>query len=110
MWVPSGNRPVSRREQEYGWFAGSQQKICLTAVENGAGWCTRWHALVIWIGRGDGDAQRLFGACSVVRRAKTRSLVRNPPRTAGATRHAPRIDQLRIGDASDSGRVGNKID
>src|ERR1700737_5538675 len=67
-------------------------------------------ASLIWIRLGNGDDQGLLGSCAVVNRAKTCPLVGHPPRTAGTARHAPRIDQLRVRDASNSGGVGNKVD
>ncbi len=51
VWIPSGNRPVNRGEQESGWSAMGQQKIRLTAVEDGA--C--WRVLVIWVRLGNAN-------------------------------------------------------
>ena len=94
---------------------GSGADVCMnvgrmTAVEDGAGWCACGGVLVSWIRLRDGDDQGLLGSCSAVHSAKTCPVVGYPPTTAGTARHAPRIDQLRICDATDSSRAGNKID
>src|ERR1700688_4214201 len=60
-WIPSRNRSIIRGEEENGWLAWGQQKVCLTAVEDSASWCTRWGLLVSRIGRRNGDALGRFG-------------------------------------------------
>src|SRR5260221_689221 len=67
-WVPPGNRPINRGEEEWSWFAWGQEEICLTSVKDGAGWCTRWRVLVSGIRRRDCDDQRLLDACAIVQR------------------------------------------
>ena len=79
VWVPSGNRPINRAEEEHGRFSRGQQKIRLTAVEDSAGWRTRWRVLVRRIGRRDGNDQRLLNSCAVVKCAEARRVVRDPP-------------------------------
>src|ERR1700716_2327717 len=68
-----------------------QQKICLTAVEGGAGGGSCWHIFVRGIGGRGGDDQRLPGACSVIQRADPCRIVRNPPRAAETSGQAPRV-------------------
>src|SRR5258708_27905082 len=78
-WVPSGNRPINRAEEEHGRFSWGQQKICLTAIEDGAGWRTRWLVLVSRIGWRDRDDQRLLNSCAVVKCTEARRVVGDPP-------------------------------
>ena len=44
--IPPSNRSINRGAEDRGWFARSQQKICLTSVEDSAGWCARQRLLV----------------------------------------------------------------
>jgi len=64
-----GTRPV---------FLGPA-KICLTAIEDSAGWRTRWRVLVSRVGRRDGNDQRLLNSRAVVKCTEARRVVRDPP-------------------------------
>src|SRR5262245_12875449 len=81
-WIPSGNRPIDRRKQKYGRLPWCQQEVCLTPVEDRAGWCPGWR--VCRVGWRDGHDQRLLGARAVVQRADARGVVRDPPWAARA--------------------------
>ena len=92
--IPSRNRPVDGREEEDGWCSRCQQRICLTAVGDGAGWST----LRVCSFCRDGHDQRRLRARSVVQRAEPCRLIRDPPWAAGISGQSPWIYQLRIGD------------
>src|SRR4029077_2126606 len=84
-WVPCGNGAINCREDECGWFSWGQQKICLAAVGDGAGWGTRWRVLITRIGRRDGDYQGLLRSRSVVKSAEPSCFIRNPPGAGGVS-------------------------
>src|ERR1700733_14687644 len=100
--IPADNGSINRREEESRGSTGRQQEIGGAAVEDGAGWSTGRRLFVVGIRRGDGYDQALLGSRAVVEGAEAGGVIGDPPGAAGAARQAPGIDQLRIGDGSDS--------
>ena len=108
--VPCGDGSVESRENKRRRLIRCSRKVGRVGVRDRPGGSAGRKRLVVRIRLRNRNDKRLLGSGSVVKRGESRSLIRDPPRTARASCEPPGIDELRIGCFGSPGYVGIEVD